>query len=171
MEQTAKEFIIDKILTDSNSAFIDKIYNDIDKLAILFEEYHETKVENLGLFDVRQVCENCGANDLDEDDLTADITCMSCGKKQTELLNCDFNSKNVRELLKEANGIIRSFYSVIKRKGETTNWNALQLQVKRILDEQHELKLYAKIVDCDFCGNPSIEGKTHCEGCACLRTM
>ena len=51
--------------------------------------------------------------------------------------------KNDKELLKEANGIIRSFYSVIKRKGETTNWNALQLQVKRILKEQHELKLFA----------------------------
>jgi len=50
------------------------------------------------------------------------------------------------EFLKEANSIICSFSSVIKRKGETTNWEALEMQVTRILKEQHKI-LYPESYD------------------------
>lgn len=41
------------------------------------------------------------------------------------------------KLIKDANEIIRSFCSVIKRKGKDTNWDALEDKVKIILKEQH----------------------------------
>jgi len=41
-------------------------------------------------------------------------------------------------LLSESNSIIRSFNSVIERKGVDTNWNALGKQVSRILKEQRD---------------------------------
>jgi hypothetical protein len=46
--------------------------------------------------------------------------------------------KSDKELLIEANSIIRSFYSIIERKGLTTNWNVIEKKVKEILKEQHE---------------------------------
>jgi hypothetical protein len=45
--------------------------------------------------------------------------------------------KNNKELLIEANSIIRSFKSVIDRQGKETNWEGLDIQVTRILKEQH----------------------------------
>lgn len=50
--------------------------------------------------------------------------------------------KTDRELLlekklAEANEIIRSFSAVCDRKGESTNWEALKMQVRTILDDQH----------------------------------
>ena len=45
--------------------------------------------------------------------------------------------KTETELLKEANEIIRSFAAVCDRKGEKTNWEALSMQVRRVLAEQH----------------------------------
>lgn len=54
--------------------------------------------------------------------------------------------KTDRELLIEANNIIRSFHSVIERKGATTNWEGLEITVNRILKEQHKV-LYPKLKD------------------------
>ena len=45
--------------------------------------------------------------------------------------------KTDRELLLDANSIIRSFNSVIDRQGKLTNWEGLKIQVSRILKEQH----------------------------------
>lgn len=47
--------------------------------------------------------------------------------------------KTKDELLLEANEIIRTFNSIIERCGADTNWNGLDLQVKRILKEQHSV--------------------------------
>jgi hypothetical protein len=46
--------------------------------------------------------------------------------------------QHLEKLLKEANGIIRSFSAVCDRKGEQTNWEALSMQVRAVLGEQHE---------------------------------
>ena len=46
--------------------------------------------------------------------------------------------KSEKELLIEANGIIRSFYSIAQRKGSITNWEAFENRVSQILKEQHE---------------------------------
>jgi len=54
--------------------------------------------------------------------------------------------KNEKELLKEANDIIRSFKYVIDRQGFNTNWNGLEIQTERILKEQHKY-LYPTIKD------------------------
>ena len=50
--------------------------------------------------------------------------------------------KTEREMLKEANELIRSFNSVIEREGKDVNWNGLKQRVSRILQEQHKLKLF-----------------------------
>lgn len=44
---------------------------------------------------------------------------------------------NKDKLLLDANNIIRSFRSIIERKGFATNWEGLDIQVKKILEEQH----------------------------------
>jgi len=54
--------------------------------------------------------------------------------------------KTERELLIEANDIIRSFHSVIERKGATINWEGLEIIVNRILKEQHKV-LYPTLKD------------------------
>ena len=41
--------------------------------------------------------------------------------------------------LEKANGIIRSFHAVCDRQGSATNWEALTMQVRAILDEQHRV--------------------------------
>lgn len=41
--------------------------------------------------------------------------------------------------LETANGIIRSFSAVCDRKGENTNWEALTMQVRKLLAEQHRV--------------------------------
>lgn len=46
--------------------------------------------------------------------------------------------KSEKELLIEANGILRSLYSVIERKGDSTNWEPLKKRVLEILKDQHE---------------------------------
>ena len=46
--------------------------------------------------------------------------------------------KSEKELIIEANGILRSVYSVIERKGSTTNWESLKKCVSHALKEQHE---------------------------------
>lgn len=46
--------------------------------------------------------------------------------------------KSEKELLIEANGILRSLYSVIKRKGDSTNWEPLERKLLGILKDQHE---------------------------------
>lgn len=46
--------------------------------------------------------------------------------------------KSEKELLIEANGILRSLYSVIERKGDSTNWEPLERRVLEILKNQHE---------------------------------
>ena len=45
--------------------------------------------------------------------------------------------KTETELLKEANELIRSVHAVCDRKGDKTNWDALSMQVRRVLAEQH----------------------------------
>ena len=83
--------------------------------------------------------------------------------------------KTEKELIKEANDIIRSFNSVIERSGAETNWEALNKQVKRILKEQHEY-MFAEphevsLVRCDFCSKQWTavrpEGLTKIECPAC----
>lgn len=50
--------------------------------------------------------------------------------------------KTEKQLLSEANDILRSLYGVIKSKGqENYNWEALESKVKAILGEQHEYLL------------------------------
>lgn len=46
--------------------------------------------------------------------------------------------RELRRLLIQANDLIRSFHAVCDRDGETTNWDALGRQVKRVLAEQHQ---------------------------------
>jgi len=46
--------------------------------------------------------------------------------------------KTEHELLKEANDLLRSFHSVCDRKGVSTNWDPLLLNLKRVLKEQHQ---------------------------------
>ena len=46
--------------------------------------------------------------------------------------------KTPDQLLKEANEIIRSFGAVCDRRGAATNWDALNMQVRSILSEQHQ---------------------------------
>lgn len=46
--------------------------------------------------------------------------------------------KSEKQLLIEANTIIRSFYSIIERHGNNTNWEIFAHRVEEILEEQHE---------------------------------
>jgi hypothetical protein len=46
--------------------------------------------------------------------------------------------KTEKQLLIEANGILRSLYSVVSRKGESTNWEHLEKRLSEILKDQHE---------------------------------
>lgn len=46
--------------------------------------------------------------------------------------------KSEKEFLIEANGILRSLYSVVQRKGDSTNWEPLERRVLEILKDQHE---------------------------------
>ena len=54
--------------------------------------------------------------------------------------------KTDRDLLIEANELLRSAYSIAKRKGLTTNWEAFESQLKSILNEQHK-RLYPTLKD------------------------
>jgi hypothetical protein len=47
----------------------------------------------------------------------------------------------LKDMLEQANGIIRSFSAVCDRKGESTNWDALSMQVRKILADQHKFML------------------------------
>ena len=47
--------------------------------------------------------------------------------------------KTDRELLKEANDLLRSFNSVCERQGTNTHWVALHARVRVVLKEQHEV--------------------------------
>ena len=46
--------------------------------------------------------------------------------------------KSEKQLIEEANDIIRSFLYVIERKGFNTNWDGLSEKTKKILKEQHK---------------------------------
>lgn len=46
--------------------------------------------------------------------------------------------KSEKQLLIEANGILRSLYSVVARKGDSTNWEPLEKKLSEILKDQHE---------------------------------
>lgn len=48
-----------------------------------------------------------------------------------------FAIADLAKQLEAANGIIRSFSAVCDRKGETTNWEALSMQVRKMLADQH----------------------------------
>lgn len=56
-------------------------------------------------------------------------------------MDLENNIKTERELLLDANSMLRSFYHVIERKGEQTNWEALRNRVKTLLNEQHSVLL------------------------------
>lgn len=47
--------------------------------------------------------------------------------------------KSDRELLKEANELIRSFKSIVNREGKETNWDAIGIKTNKILAEQHKV--------------------------------
>ena len=51
--------------------------------------------------------------------------------------------KTDRQLLREANELLRSAKQIANRRGEKTNWDSFNMQVKKALKEQHE-KLYKK---------------------------
>lgn len=46
--------------------------------------------------------------------------------------------KSEKELISDANDILRSLYHVVVTKGDRTNWSALEAKTKIILGEQHE---------------------------------
>lgn len=46
--------------------------------------------------------------------------------------------RELKRLLIQANGLIRSFHAVCDRDGEATNWDALGRQIKEVLAEQHQ---------------------------------
>lgn len=48
-----------------------------------------------------------------------------------------FAIADLAKQLESANGIIRSFSAVCDRKGEATNWEALSMQVRQMLADQH----------------------------------
>ena len=48
-----------------------------------------------------------------------------------------FAIADLAKQLEAANGIIRSFSAVCDRKGETTNWEAMSMQVRKMLADQH----------------------------------
>ncbi|TAN17247.1 MAG: hypothetical protein EPN37_07275 [Chitinophagaceae bacterium] len=45
--------------------------------------------------------------------------------------------KTEKELIEEANELIRSFNAIAERRGESTNWDALKIKIKQILSNQH----------------------------------
>lgn len=46
--------------------------------------------------------------------------------------------KSEKELIIEANSIIRSFYSIVSRKGVNTNWELYEKALNKVLKNQHE---------------------------------
>lgn len=46
--------------------------------------------------------------------------------------------KTEKELIIEANSMLRSLYSVVARKVDSTNWDGLEKKLSDILKEQHE---------------------------------
>lgn len=54
--------------------------------------------------------------------------------------------KTDRDMLFEANQVLRSAYSIAKRKGATTNWKAFENSLESILKEQHK-RLYPTLKD------------------------
>lgn len=54
--------------------------------------------------------------------------------------------KTDRDMLFEANQVLRSVYSIAKRKGATTNWKAFENSLESILKEQHK-RLYPTLKD------------------------
>lgn len=46
--------------------------------------------------------------------------------------------KTETELLREANDMMRSFLSVVDRKGKATNWDAMERRLTKMLKEQHD---------------------------------
>jgi hypothetical protein len=45
--------------------------------------------------------------------------------------------KTEKELIEQANEILRSCNSVIERQGKDTNWKYLEIRVKEVLKDQH----------------------------------
>lgn len=46
--------------------------------------------------------------------------------------------KTEKQLIIEANSMLRSLYSVVARKGDSTHWDALEKKLSDILKDQHE---------------------------------
>jgi hypothetical protein len=46
--------------------------------------------------------------------------------------------KSERQLIEDANDILRSINSIVERKGINTNWEGLDKKIKIILKEQHK---------------------------------
>lgn len=83
--------------------------------------------------------------------------------------------KTEKELIEEANGLIRSFNSIVKRRGVNTNWDAIDRKIKRILLEQHFYmyphQYLTSLVVCNNCTHiwlatrPKDLTKMECPGC------
>jgi hypothetical protein len=43
-----------------------------------------------------------------------------------------------QQLIKEANGVLRSFNSIVERKGANTNWEGINVKIKKVLNDQHK---------------------------------
>ena len=57
-----------------------------------------------------------------------------------------------------------------------THKSTTQIVVEGLIEAQKLVKLcnishVVNSVACDFCGQPAMESKTHCEKCACLRVI
>lgn len=61
-------------------------------------------------------------------------------KKSIELKTC-------KQLLLEANELLRSAYAIAQRNGEQTNWEAFRTQLQKALQAQHESGLTQRAPD------------------------
>lgn len=50
----------------------------------------------------------------------------------------DKEVEKLKNLLNASNEILRSCYSIIERKGESTNWSSIERAVRKVLVDQHK---------------------------------
>jgi hypothetical protein len=73
----------------------------------------------------------------------------------------------LKRLLKDSNEVLRSCFSIIERKGESTNWESIKVAVEKVLKEQHQVLCshdYKCTLDtdtwssyvCSLCGDSNI---------------
>jgi hypothetical protein len=66
--------------------------------------------------------------------------------------------KSERQLIEDANDILRSINSVVERKGFNTNWESLDKKIKMILKEQRKY-MYPTVKDIRLKKLNNINGK------------